>query len=213
MSQGDGTGGDGDAGGGVLVLSDDVVVHGRHDAEGNRLEPEEVVTERRLGVRMPMTAHDTGRPLGGMRAAISYEQPAVELADQLSSLCALCKHWDQRARAAYVSQCNRTKAGIQELNRIRITLFKAVDRIGDQHEGDDGEFDAEHALGALGVCHPLTDACNEIVLTHQGSGCPAFLDENNTQPFTYSYEARDKEADVLGSRTYDRIMRKAQGKE
>lgn len=204
-----------------MEIKDDkvVVVPATHGPDGRQLEPEERPAARVLSTDASLS-HGMQTVGGGLHTEIILEGTAGELAVALRNTCARCKHFDLKGFQHY--RRDREASGIdglREINTIRSALVEqayTAEDLAEQHVGEDGEFDAEHALSQIGICRAITDIRfadgdpAPFTFMHGLASCPDEVSPKGTplgNLFELNEEAR-KDADDF----YDRVMGAAQGK-
>lgn len=183
------------------------------DDKGQKMEPEAQPAQRILKTDSEVTTRD-GKKLGSIPTDIVYETSAGELAQAMRHPCFQCKHFDQKAWFKLFrswTDPGAPKAMREQLNAIRAALLTTNNaKLADQHVSQEGDMDVEHALSQLGICRVLTEVHNDAIIVHPTGGCPPEIC-TPTQPDGF-YEAKDKDADRLGSQTFDNVMKLATGK-
>lgn len=121
-----------------------------------------------------------------------------------------CKNFDQatwkKLRLFWGNSSD--KELFEKLNRVRMALLTTRNmEISRRSEGQDGDFDVEHAITQLGICQPLTELQGAAVIVSPISTCPDHVcsKERPTGLFT----PKDREHEKMGSDAYDAIMRVA----
>ncbi len=182
------------------------------DADGNKLEPEEQPA-RRVLITDTQAKDQHGNVLGAMDTSIVLESTAGEIAEGFRSFCSQCKHFDPDAWAKIRrAWSNPLHPEHKALNFIRSGLLQTRNaQLRDMHAGQDGDIDLEHAVALLGICHPLTEIKNDVIIVHPLSCCPDEVKGPSSPDGLF--EDKSKDAEKRGSAAFDLLMRKAQGKE
>jgi hypothetical protein len=198
------------------VKATDDVIHVRADstaADGSKLEPEEKLVQRRIGVEV--TTMLGNGPTGGtpipaaMRSGVSADLTAAEAAAILSRTCCRCAFWDragwQQTRKAWNDPSNHE--GFTTLNKIRAEFLSGhAPRVDSDLEA------VESAIAEdLAICRALTEAHREVTLTAFSGCCPAALDSG--EPFADTFRPRaGGESKKAATAAYDTILGLAQGR-
>lgn len=186
---------------------------GLRDDVGERIEPEQQLVQRVIDAPAATTASHSGQQVGTMRSEIVVSSSAAEVAAVVKTPCWSCKHFDRETWLKVKSKAEGP-LGSQEdrkfLNKIRAALLDSGNaELHERHVSQEGDMDVEHALAHLGVCRPLTEMDNDMVVVYPLATCPAST-VTATQP-NGLYEAKDKEAKRAGSAAYDMVMKRAAG--
>lgn len=173
--------------------------------DGSKVEPEEQAARRVIetpafvkvgtGPKDPYATH-VRKNLAG---SFTFETSAGEAAKHEASYCIMCKHFRNDAFRALKSHWEAVNdpSGKVILDKTRSFLGVGPDVI-------------ERELATLGLCEPLTEACNEPVIVFPEGGCP---DEGpNGEPFVPLFKPRDAEMRRHSAAAFDRVMSAAQGR-
>lgn len=87
----------------------------------------------------------------------------------------------------------------------------------EDHVGGDGEYDVEHMMKSMGMCHALREFYKDkdgedpgIIGVSPRSGCPEEV--CSTDKPQGLYVPRDMDAEKAGNQNYDAVMLRAAGK-
>ena len=201
----------------MKAITDEVRIgHGIPDDKGQPLEPEEQPVDRIITTLGKVTygnAPGQGTPVNmPVRASVTAELTANELAADFATQCEFCANWDpegyRRDRMAGVitsDELDDQRANVLELaNAAELDSF-ARDR-------------ADLILyETLGRCNALTELCKPIlpaealpIYMHVRGGCPQYLPDG-TRISSLFKPRPDARRTVTGIR--DRILNTASGKE
>lgn len=182
-----------------------------HDEKGDKLEPEQAPARRLLDVSERITLTNQGvQSDAALPMSVSVEMPAHELAIGMSQPCFSCRHFDQKAWYEYRRAREATLDGREEMARYKAELIRSTNA-APTFDPVTGNVDVEFAMQSMGVCRPLTEACNDITVVYPVSTCPATL-PNSLTPFPRCYVPRTSDDARQSSATFDQIMRTAQGR-
>lgn len=179
-----------------------------------KVEPEQQTVQRVLQTDAEVSLNTArNKTVGLINSEIVYETTAGEMARAMRHPCFSCKNFNKRAwRELFVSMAADTAPmeKRQELNNIRAALLTTKNaKLQDRHVSQEGDMDVEHAISQLGICMPLTEIHGEPVVVHPTGGCPPEVC-GATNPDGF-YKSKDLDADKMGSKTFDNVMRLAQG--
>lgn len=180
--------------------------------DGTKAEPEEQVVENRI-VTSATEVTKGGQALdAAFPVHIVTEATAGEVAKKLAAPCGKCKFWDNRWWMKQLKTADPLNPlNNHTLNEIRAALIgcSSVD-INLLHIGKDGDLDADHAMGSLGLCRALTELQKEEVLVHSSGSCPK---EYCSPEIPHGlWEPRDRDAEKHQANVYDEVLHRAQGK-
>ncbi|MGB8397937.1 hypothetical protein [Bradyrhizobium sp.] len=189
------------------------VLHGARDATtGQKLEPEE--QPARVTTMLESDAVEDGRgPTMLLPVRLTEERDAVEVAADLSTLCALCKNWRRDSwRKLYATWTDPShREGFKTLNRIRGEVLGRAEEFLAAMPDAPEVLDVEHAIaGYIGVCGPLSEIENDVILTWAQGHCPSH--NSRGHPMASMFIHRDSDARRLAVKAYDAILRKAAGR-
>lgn len=182
------------------------------DEKGDKLEPEERPAQRLLDVSERVQLTNGQKTEGSIRMQVSIEMSAGEIAAGFSSPCMLCKNFDTKAWREYFRFLSSNVDGIRVLNAFRAAIAGSGNAaVRERHVGQDGDVDVEHALQALGICHPLTETMGEPAIVYPVATCPEFVPGTNN-PFPKCFVPKTSDDEKVSAAAFDSIMRAAQGK-
>jgi hypothetical protein len=191
----------------------------KRDQDGKQIDPEEHLAERSIGLEAPMTLG--GVEVGTLPGSIDFQTTAGSFAQGVRDRCELCKHWSVdrwRAVRRGLEFGNRLDHR-QMVNEMRYNLEIYLEG-GDRDKFSDaqtGELDIEAALDSMGLCAALTEvfsrADGEVSpwATFSAAGCPSFEGPHG-EDLLKNFVPRDAEAYKAACKSYDNVMRMAQGK-
>lgn len=182
------------------------------NTKGDKAEPEQQPAQRVMTVEggAPVSGSRDAKQLGAIPMQIVAETDAGTAALAMRSKCFLCKNFDtatwKKLRLFWGNSSD--KELFEKLNRVRMALLTTRNmEISRRSEGQDGDFDVEHAITQLGICQPLTELQGAAVIVSPISTCPDHVcsKERPTGLFT----PKDREHEKMGSDAYDAIMKVA----
>lgn len=185
-----------------------------YDDRGEKIEPEQQPAQRVLTTDAEVSMQG-GAAVGTLPTQIVYETTAGELARAMRHPCFSCKNFDARSWGRLYLRMTDPTAPLdqrQELNAIRAALLTTRNaKLQNRHVSEkEGDMDPEHALSQLGICRPLTEIHGTPVIVHPLGGCPPEVC-TTTEP-NGLYDPKDTDADRMGSKTFDNVMKLATGK-
>lgn len=185
------------------------------DDKGDKMEPEAQPVQRIFETESQVTSQD-GTLKGATPTQVIYETTVGELATAMRSPCFSCKHFDAHAWQKILSVWNDPTSSLEQraqLNQCRAALLQTGNaELQEAHTNPldkEQDMDVEHALSVLGICRPISEIMREPVIVYPTSSCPGEFC-TPTQPNGF-YDAKDKDADRLGSATYDNVLKTALG--
>lgn len=188
-----------------------------HDDAGQKIDPEQQPARRVMtvegGAPVDMSM-DRGRQIGSIPAEIIAETTAGEVANTLRSRCFQCANFDTEAwkKLRLIWGNSSDPETFKKLNGVRMALLATTNpEIARRSEGQDGDFDVEHAIAQLGICRPLSEINKDgVVIVSPISTCP----DNVCSPTNPRglFEPKDKAHEKIGSAAYDQILNMAAGK-
>lgn len=201
----------------MKINSDVITVDaGWRDEKGQKLEPEEQRSARTITVTdvdLSMKMSDGSPGNNAMTAdqelahptKLTYEMPAIDLAQAVSSICASCKFWDRRGWTALRKSWEHKSGGDG-----RLKLLEFAGHIKMTIPGID-DHATVNMINNAGICTQLTDAFREPVVTHGNCGCPSDPGPNG-EDLSQLYRPADRGKRVSSSKSYDAILKLARGK-
>ena len=200
----------------VDITSDvlEVQNQARDQKTDQKLEPEEQPARRMLGTETPVSGSIDGEVKGALPSAIAIHGTAIEFAKNAASQCRLCVHWDHMAWTKLLLHLRHhgSPTDWKDLNKMRALLVETGNAtIANMHEDYQGDFDVEHALDALGICHAYTEIYREPVYTHPLGGCSEDRAPSG-EDLSQCFRPRNANERVESTAIYDQIMQAATGK-
>ncbi len=187
-----------------------------HDDVGQKIEPEQQPAARVMTVEggAPVNMRGNDQQVGQIPTQIIAETTAVEAANAMRFKCFMCQNFDQKAwnKIRLIWGNSSDKELFKRLNGVRMALGMTTNQeIARRSQGRDEDFDIEHALTQLGICHPLTEINGSgVVIVSPISTCPDDVcTVSNPQGL---FQAKDKDHEKIGSAAFDSIMQMAAGK-
>ncbi len=191
------------------VLSDKIEISGITRAEdGTKLEPEERPAAR--VIETPIDLTHGGAPVpGGIPGKIAEATTVGLVANTVRRNCGTCRYFDRTAWRKFIRDSQTTPEGRAMVTRIMGELV-ATDNMEfhEMHRSRvDEEFDTDHALMAMGVCHALSEWKNDTIGVTAIGTCP---DEviGPTAPFGF-YQPADRTAERAGNAAVGQASRQA----
>jgi hypothetical protein len=209
---------------------------GQRDENGKQIDPEEKRVERILETSFPVglqaPAEEGKAPVsiaqtveqftGGKASRFAMPQTvnivgdAIEFASGMKHRCSLCLNFDNEAFLKWKQKAEWDPEKRKDLMQILGQIMEREPEIGDQHVGQDGDFDEQHALNCCGICRELTSIFGDECIMWPDSGCPDYRQNDLVEPqfrvdFGHLFKPRDRDAITTGNRAYDTILKAAQG--
>ncbi len=197
-----------------------------------KVEPEQQAAVREFTVEAPAGyqqsgAAGAGNAQGSIPAVVRYESTAGQMAQDRMSACTACKHWDNKAWLQYVKMSTGPLATPEQKQTIN-TLKARIALKGAGYMNPDGTLDVDGTLAAFGICRVLSDWVQGVVgkdplywpiVTQPEANCPpschasasALQVVTPAQPLGL-FVPKDLEAEKIGAKRYDEVLRRAQGK-
>ncbi len=196
---------------------------GAREADGTKIDPEgqsaQHVFEGTAPVNIPVPGvNPVGTP-GSLPLQIVAHSTAGQLARSVSSLCVNCKHFD---RAGWLRMLARnegpaaTAAERHSINSIRAEILMRLPE-PEENAGGDGDYDVEHAMRSMGLCHALREFYREtkeeqdIIGVWPRAGCPEEVATAVGKPWGL-FVPKDNDAERQSAQNYDDVMLRAAGK-
>lgn len=196
-------------------------------------EPEAQAAVREFAVQSPAGYQqgNAGRgglanQLGTLPSILQYGSTAGEMANARRGACAACVHFDVKAWRKYLSDA--TNPGSTPEMRQTIATFKA--RIAMAEYGytkPDGSLDIDGTLAAHGICRVLSDWVESVtgkdpvfwpVVPWREATCPPTCRAGASELKVITaekplglYVPVDLDAEKIGGKRYDEVLRLAQG--
>jgi hypothetical protein len=192
------------------------------DKDGTKVEPEQMLAERAIDVEGPMRGSIDGQVKGNLATEVVYTDTVGQFAQGIRRPCATCAFFQNPAWRRYYQSIERGDDPVDKkwLNGVRAALLGTQNAsFHDQHQGQDGELDVEHALSSLGICPVYTELLNppgqpiDPIIVHPMGVCPEQDPRGNQLPVLYKPATREQGR--AGDEAYDEIMyaaKKAQSK-
>lgn len=179
--------------------------------KGQKLEPEEQPAKLTQSGSAPLAL--AGESAGSFPISIEQHLSVGALAATIRDPCGTCKHFDRSAWLGHVKFLRSTFAGKQMLNNIMAELIVTQNvSVQDLHRSPiDNDFDTDHAVNSMGVCHVLSEVHNDLVAVHPLGVCPTEM--RSMQRPRGMYEAINRDTDRAGSAAFDKIMAMARKNE
>lgn len=196
---------------------------------GARPEPEEMPARRVIEVGAPAHSNQ-GDYLGQFSTKIVYEDTVQTMAQGMRSPCHACRYWNHEKWEKMYPKWQFDPLKKNELNNMRHHLMSTQnEQVQTMHSDNEGDFDTEHAIRSMGVCHAYSEIVRDTMLTHPLSCCPEEMPipgqfeeviladgtkvmrpKMEKAPFLFL----DKNMDTakFGLAIYDKVMRLAVGK-
>jgi len=194
-----------------MKISNDIlrVYKGSTAPDGTPMDSGERPAQRALIV--DAVAHNPqGDELGPTHAAVTYDAPLETLAQEVRSRCRDCVHFDRRAwlklAREYGSSPDMAKRKVVAEVREKLYLLTDIES-NDMHQTQEGDYDVDQALVAMGICHPLTEIEREPIVVHPLAGCPLNLSNGSPAPFLFA--PKDAPTDERINAAFDSIMEQA----
>jgi hypothetical protein len=195
---------------------------GAREADGTKIAPEAQnavhVFEGTTPVNIPMPGVNPVGTAGSVPLEIVAHSTAGQLARSVAAMCIHCKHFD---RAGWLKMLARnegamsTAAERHSINSIRAEILMRMPE-PESHTGTDGDYDIEHAMKAMGLCHVLREFYNEskqendIIGVWPTAGCPEEVATAVGKPQGL-FVPRDGDAEAASTQGYDAVMLRAAG--
>lgn len=192
----------------------------REAKTGEKGEPEQQPTRILRETSMNVTVNGNGvngahgATLGRMKAIVTHDAPAGEMAEDLAARCVRCKWFRVKAWQDLVTKCDFPTAPLMErqaINEVRSALLLTRNAaIIDQGEVE-GDFDVEHVMRAhMGLCEALSSMKKDYVVVHKDGCCPEEV-KNAQAPAGY-FKPKNSEAKKEAQAMSDRVLLAANGK-
>lgn len=209
---------------GMQIKRDKFVIEsGGREADGTKVEPEaQTVTHVFEGVAPVEISSPGVNPMGvvgSIPIAIEAHSTAQQVARSVSALCANCRYFDRAGWLKMLAQAEgpgSTAAERHSVNAIRGEIIVNMPD-ADQHLGEDGEYDVEHAMKSMGMCHALREFYKGkdgkdpgIIGVWPTSGCPG--DTCSADKPHGIFVPRDGDAAKASRQNYDAVMMRAAGR-
>jgi hypothetical protein len=190
---------------------------GAVELDGTKVEPEAQNVQHIFQGSAPVTLGGAGTG-GAVPLEIVAHATAGQVARSVSALCGNCTYFRNEAWRAMLARCEGpagTAAERHSVNAIRSQILVNMPDPED-HAGQDGDYDTEHALQSMGLCPALNEFYktkgekSELYGVMPTSGCPAetvALD----RPMGL-FKPRDAAAGKSSVQNYDAVMQRAAGK-
>ena len=211
---------------GMQIKRDKFVIEsGARELDGTKIEPEaQAVTHvfegsAPVGVGVGLEVADGVGAIGSIPLSIEAQAPAQTVARSVSALCGNCKFFD---RVGWLKMLRdnegpgSTPAERHSINSIRAEILLNMPD-PESHTGQDGEYDPEHAMKSMGLCHALREYYRGkegkdpgIIGVWPTSGCPAETCSPD-KPMGI-FVPRDGDAKKASKANYDAVMLRAAGK-
>lgn len=204
-----------------------VIESGARELDGTPVEPEAQSVQHIFEGSTPIGAggadHDGiargDAAVGSIPLQIVAHGEAQQVARSVSALCANCKYFDRAGWLKMLRDNEGAGASVSErhsINSIRAEILLRMPE-PEQHVGADNDYDIEHAMKSMGLCHAMREFYKGrdgvdpgIIGVWPTSGCPAETCSPD-RPFGI-FEPRDAEAHKAGQQNYDAVMLRAAGK-
>lgn len=204
-----------------------VIESGAREADGTKIEPEAQVVKHVFEGTAPVGlggGFEVGEPggspaVGSLPISIEAHGTAQQVARSVSALCANCKFFDRVGWLKMLAKNEgpaSTEAERHSVNSIRMEILSRMPD-SDQHTAADGEYDIEHAMKSMGLCHALREFYKGkegkdpgIIGVWPTSGCPA--DTCSPDKPWGIFVPKDGDAARASQQNYDAVMQRAAGK-
>jgi hypothetical protein len=192
----------------MKITSDRIeITSGARDMAGERLEPEQQPTVRRMLSEALAQGTMTGEKAGKMAVEIQHHTTAGELAAQLRHACVNCANYDEQAFRSWVQSClEGGPAKRTELKGV-MQVLAAQGRLSDDQlmmnlDGPDAARILSVIAPGIGLCRVLSELAKEPVIV-SGMG----MDPEGFDGFRPTTKGQ-----ANGGRAFDLIMQRADGK-
>lgn len=190
--------------------------------DGTKIEPEAQLVHHIFEGTAPVEISTPGvnkqGVVGNVPLEIVADATAAQVARSVSALCGNCRYWRNdlwRQMIARNEGPASTPAEQHAINSIRQQIILNMPD-PDQHVGQDGDYDIEHALNSMGLCPALNEFYkqkgqkSELYGTWPTAGCPAETCSKD-RPMGL-FEPKDAAAGKASAANYDAVMQRAAGK-
>lgn len=172
-----------------------------YDEKGEKLEPEAMPAERILLSESPMLGNIDRMEHGNLPVKVTVQGTAGQFANNLRSMCAQCKHFDNLNWLKRKQQLENSGEGVRLLNNMHWELM---------NQGLDNDHDREQALGMMGYCKAISEMQKDDVLVHLTGGCPPEYC-TPSQPNGF-FDDVNFDSKRIADKAYDSVMKQAEGK-
>lgn len=182
------------------------------DAEGNKLEPEQLPTERVFPGAAPVELSQSGATGKAIGSEIVVEAPLGQFAAGMRRLCYSCVFFDQKAWNQYVDGAQHSVdiVKLHVINQVRANLITSQNaQIQEMHGGLDGSMEIEGAVRSMGLCRALTEHFKDDTIVHPMGCCPEGI--NGLDPNGF-HRDRDESTRRMQNAEYDKLLRAGQNK-
>jgi hypothetical protein len=199
-----------------------------------QVDPEGQSAVREFTVQSPAGYQQSGAggvvdQQGNIPAIVQYGSTAGEMANARRTSCAGCKNWDNKALRQFISDATGPLANPAWKQTIE-SMKTRIDAAGYGYERRDGSgvVDLDVTLNAHGICRPMSDWVEGVtgrdpvfwpVVTWREATCPRScragaheLPVVTTQQPLGLFVPVDLDAEKIGAKRYDEVLRAAQGK-
>jgi hypothetical protein len=199
-----------------------------------QVEPEAQAAVREFRVEAPAGYQGAGggpagvvNQQGTIPAVVQYGSTAGEMAQARRTSCAGCKHFDVAAWRKFVAVSTGPLARAEDKQTIQ-TMRARIMMAGYGYVDNNGELDVEATLMAHGICRVLSDWAEGVVgrdpmhwpiVPWREATCPpschagaAKLDVVTPAQPLGLFVPKDFDAEKIGAKRYDEVLRAAQGK-
>lgn len=203
-----------------------VIESGAREADGTKIEPEAQLVKHvfegtaPVGLGAGLEVGEPGVPsIGSMAISIEAQGSAQQVARSVSALCGNCKFFDRVGWLKMLAKNDGPGSTEAERHSIQAIRGEILTRMPDpdQNVGGDGDYDIEHAMKSMGLCHALREFYKGkdgkdpgIIGVWPTSGCP----EETCSPDKPMgiYMPKDGDAARAAQANYDAVMQRAAGK-
>lgn len=188
--------------------------------DGSKVEPEAQVVQHIFEGSAPVQLRTNGGEVavGSVPLEIVGHGTAQQVARSVSALCANCLYFKNEAWRAMLARnegATATPAERHAINSIRQQILLNMPD-ADQHTGQDGDYDLEHALNSMGLCPALNEFYktkgqkSELYGVWPTAGCPAETCSAD-RPMGL-FKPKNADAGKASAQNYDAVMQRAAGK-